>query len=144
MLIQTSSTDENNAAIENNALGKHYRKGTVIFREGESAECMFTILSGEVDLMKKTPDGVILVTTLREGDMLGIRSIFIDKRRVTTAVARTDVGLLTVKKTLLLESIARDPSLALRVIENLTDRTSRLNDKLSHLETELPPYADPK
>jgi CRP-like cAMP-binding protein len=121
------------STTKKHALGKLYRKGTVIFREGEPADCMFIIFSGEVDLVKKGPDDDLVVATLGEGDMLGIRSLFIDRHRVTTAVARTDVEALTVQKKLLLTSIAKDPSLALRVIENLTERTSQLNSKLSQL-----------
>ena len=50
-------------------LGKTYKDGEVICREGEEGDDMFVIQSGEVAVIKNTREGEVSVRTLKAGEI---------------------------------------------------------------------------
>ena len=54
--------------MKNIDIGKIYKKGAVIFRENEPAQCMYIVLEGKVDMVRETPDGDVVLTTISEGE----------------------------------------------------------------------------
>ncbi|WP_175414874.1 cyclic nucleotide-binding domain-containing protein [Nibricoccus aquaticus] len=74
-----------------------YEKGQTIVREGDVGRSLFVIRSGEVEVVKATSDGPVVIATLREGDHFGEAAVFRNARRNASVVARTAVELLVLR-----------------------------------------------
>lgn len=75
-----------------------YEPGQTIVREGDVGRSLFVIRSGEVEVVKATVDGPVVVATLRDGDHFGEAAVFRNARRNASVVARTAVELLVLRR----------------------------------------------
>ncbi len=68
-----------------------YQQGDVVCREGDPAEWMFVVESGELAVMKRAEDGTtsVQVASLVSGDFGGMMSLFENRPRSADLVART-------------------------------------------------------
>nr|AZB73155.1 cyclic nucleotide-binding protein [Synechococcus elongatus PCC 11801] len=97
--------------------------GSVIFAEGEAAEEMYGILSGEVEL--KVGDRTVEV--LKTGDVFGEGALVqAQKFRATTAIARQDCRLARLDRRRFLFAIQETPTFALDVIRSFSRRLRTL------------------
>ncbi len=71
-------------------------KDTVIFREGDTANCAYIILKGSVHIAKKNKNSVALLTTLEANQMFGELALLETKPRSATAIAAEMTELLLV------------------------------------------------
>ena len=62
-------------------------KGRELYREGQSAECGFIIISGAVDLFRETPRGRHVVKKVVPPMVLGELALITETARLTGAVA---------------------------------------------------------
>jgi len=115
-------------------LGRVYRNGEVIFREGESGHAMYVIQFGTVSITKATPSGEIPIATLEKGEIFGEMALFDMKPRSATASASGDVRVLTVDKRKFFRTISRDPTLAFKILQSLSQRIRRLDDEVADLK----------
>ncbi len=68
---------------------------TLIFKEGDSGDSIFLVVSGRINIYKKDPSGrQVLLRTINEGDFFGEFSYFANAKRNVSAVSATDVQLL--------------------------------------------------
>jgi CRP-like cAMP-binding protein len=117
-------------------LGRDYRDGETIFREGDQGDCMYVIQKGSVSIVKETRDGDVHIATLREGEIFGEMALFERLPRSATAISLGDAHLLTVDKKKFFTSISKDPTLAFRILEAMSSRTRRINTEYSKLRNE--------
>lgn len=106
--------------------------GSVIFAEGEAAEEMYGILSGEVELRV----GDRTVEVLQTGDVFGEGALVqAQKFRATTAIARQDCRLARLDRRRFLFAIQETPTFALDVIRSFSRRLRTLKQaKLAEAE----------
>jgi CRP-like cAMP-binding protein len=72
----------------------NYNKGEVIFREGDQAEELFIIVSGEVVITKKvSPDTEKILSIIGSKSVFGEMGLFSNLVRSATAKAKTDLNL---------------------------------------------------
>lgn len=117
-------------------LGKTFKAGEVIARQGEVGDCMYVIQEGRVQVLSEQ-DGV--ETPLRvasEGEFLGEMAIFDRLVRSATLKALDDVRLLTIDKKNFLKRIHEDPSLAFKIVQTMSLRVRELGDELTRLRRE--------
>lgn len=116
--------------------GQNYPAGSVIFKEGSSAESFFIIKSGEVEIRKviERKPGFKLIAVLGKGEFFGEMAIFAGQPRSAEVVAKTDVTVLSVSKDNLSAMIKSDPEVALKAMSFFT---SVLIDRLSTTTNEL-------
>lgn len=72
-----------------------FKQGQTVFEEGGQARHVFFIIQGRVRIRKQTSKGMVTLSVLEQGHVLGETSFF-DKAaqlRAATAVAETDVVL---------------------------------------------------
>ncbi len=112
------------------AMGKVYRDGEVIFRQGEPGDCMYVIAKGEVELSQRRDDQEFCLATLRDGDCFGEKALFERDVRALTARAVGDATVLTLEKTNFLRRIHEDPSLALKLLQRMSQRIHDLEAAL--------------
>jgi flavin-dependent dehydrogenase len=117
-------------------LGKTYRDGELIVNEGESGECMYVIQEGKVEVLQKNEEAEVRLAVLGEGDFFGEMALFQREVRSASVRALGDVRVLTVDKKAFLKRICEDPSLALRIVETMSQRIRDLDEEMVRLKTD--------
>ena len=112
-------------------LGKEYRKGDLIVRQGEEGNCMYEILDGRIEVIHETEGKEVHLAELGRGDFFGEMALFDREVRSASARALGAVRALTIDKRTLLRRITQDPSLAFRLLEKMSRRIRDLNKKMA-------------
>ena len=116
--------------MRSSELGRLYRAGETIVRQGEVGDCMYVIQSGKVEVIKEQAGSEVSLAELGEGDFFGEMALFEKDVRSATVRALGDVRVLTVDQKILLRKIHEDPSLAFRIIRKLSQRIRGLDAEL--------------
>ena len=117
------------------ALGKEYKDGEIIVREGEVGECMYVIQAGKVEVYQETGDKEIRLAILDEGYFFGEMSIFEQEVRSASVKAAGDVRILTIDKKNFLRRIHKDPSLAFHIVKNMSKRIRQMDKKHTRIRS---------
>lgn len=113
-----------------NTLGKLYRDGEMIVRQGEAGDCMYVIQSGEVEVLRRDGTQEFCLATLRTGDFFGEMALFEREVRSASVRAIGEVWVLTLEKKTFLRRIHEDPGLVFKILERMSQRIRKLNDAL--------------
>lgn len=116
--------------MKSGELGKEYKSGEIIIKQGESGNCMFVIQSGEIEVLREKDGKEIQLAIRKAGDFFGEMALFSREVRSATVRALGDARILTVDRKNLLHSIQKDPSLAFRIIETLSKRIRDLSEEI--------------
>ncbi len=117
-------------------LGKIYEDGELIICQGEVGDCMYVIQEGEVEIFLDDGENEITLATRGPGDFFGEMALFDRDVRSASVRAKGQARVLTVDKKNLLGRIQRDPSMAFRVLETMSNRIRELLVEVNRL-TEL-------
>lgn len=112
-------------------LGKVYRDGDLIVRQGDIGDCMYVIQDGRVEVIAEHDGEEIRLRELGKNDFFGEMAIFEDEIRTATVRAVGDARVLTIDKKNFLSGIHEDPSLAFRIVETMSHRIRDLTDRLN-------------
>jgi CRP-like cAMP-binding protein len=112
------------------ALGKLYKDGELIVRQGDIGNCMYVIQRGQAEVLLKKDDKDVCVAVLGEGDFFGEMALFDREVRSATVRARGEVLALTLEKRSFLRKVHEDPSLAFSILEKMSHRIRELNTSL--------------
>lgn len=115
---------------------KDYLTGETIFREGQPGGELCIISEGRVAIRKQFHDTQRELAQLGTGDCFGEMALFDDAPRSATAVAATDVTLLTLERSRFLTLTAQRPEIALEVCKVLSLRLRDANEQLGRLAAE--------
>jgi CRP-like cAMP-binding protein len=115
-------------------LGKQYRDGEVIFRQGDTGECMFVIQKGEVEVFVDSDGKELTLRTMGANEFFGEMALFEKETRSATARAVGPAHVLTIDKKNFLAGIHEDPSLAFRIVKTMSNRIRNLTDRLAAYE----------
>ena len=119
------------------ALGREYEDGEIIVRQGDPGDCMFVVQKGEIEVLSGPPGDETRLRVAREGEFLGEMAIFDRIDRSATLRAMGRVRLLTIDKKNFLRRIHEDPSLAFRIVRNMSGRIRELSDEVTRLKHDL-------
>jgi len=114
-------------------LGRVFENGQVIVSQGESGDCMYVILHGAVEVLRTEGGREIPLTVLGAGDVFGEMALFGGEPRSATVRAKGEARLLTVDKRGFLKRVHQDPSLAFRILRNLSERIRTLDEEVTRL-----------
>ncbi|MBF0294648.1 MAG: cyclic nucleotide-binding domain-containing protein [Magnetococcales bacterium] len=115
-------------------LGKMYPAGEIIASEGDVATHLHIVQSGLAEVYRTGFDGRrIRLTLLKAGDMFGSMALFDKKPFHSSIQALDDTWVLLIDKKAILRRIYEDPSLVLRIMENLSGRIRRQDDEILDL-----------
>jgi len=118
------------------ALGSVYKDGDVIVRQGDLADCMYVVQSGEVEVVQATNGGEQRLAVLKSGDFFGEMAVFEKGTRSATVRAHGEARALKVDKKTLLRRIKEDPLLAVNLLQTMSHRIRELNAQLASLQGE--------
>jgi len=126
--------------MANGDLGKVYRNGDTIIRQGDAGSCMYVIQDGEVEVIRSHNGSTVRLAVLGQGDIFGELSLFGNDKRSATVRALGDARIITVEKKIFLRRIQEDLTLAFRVFQTMAARLNTMNAELTVLKSPL--YAD--
>ena len=94
--------------------------GSMVFKAGESGDCMFGLLEGTVDL---TWNGESGHESIEAGDVFGAGALVTpEHRRFGNAVASTDCKLLVMNKEKFLFAVQESPMFAIELLGSIDQR----------------------
>jgi CRP/FNR family cyclic AMP-dependent transcriptional regulator len=112
-----------NVLTGNDIEGRSLKAGSVIFREGDAANELFVIKSGQVRIQI----GNRTITELGQDSIFGEMALIDSEPRSATAVAVTDVELVPVSEKQFLFLVGQTPYFALKVMRVLAQRLRATN-----------------
>ena len=108
------------------APARDYKTGDVIFKEGDVADALFIIQSGEVEIRL----GNRVLEKLPQYSIFGEMALIDASPRSATAVAASDVKLVPVTEKQFLFLISNTPHFALNVMRIMARRLRAMNKSL--------------
>jgi CRP-like cAMP-binding protein len=99
------------------------KAGEIIFKEGDAAEQLFVIKSGEVGIQS----GNRMLAELSANHIFGEMALIDAAPRSATAVAMTDVELVPISEKQFLFLVSQTPFFALKVMRTLARRLRTTN-----------------
>jgi CRP-like cAMP-binding protein len=100
--------------------------GSMIFRSGESGDCMFGLLEGQVQLSWNEDSGH---EDIKAGDVFGAGALVTaDHRRYGNATAITDCKVLVMNREKFLFAVQESPMFAIELLGSIDQRLRQLKD----------------
>lgn len=110
--------------------GRKFESGQVIFREGDEGSQMFIIQKGRVRVTKDFGGRQLVVSVLEKGEFFGETAIASRVHRTATVTALDVVEVLGFDRDGLLSMIAKNPVIALSLIDRLCRRLQEANGRI--------------
>lgn len=121
-------------AVQQIALRREFRKGQIIFSEGEPSRGFFLVVSGAVKIFRTGPDGRERVLhVLENGDAFAEAAMFMDTYPAMAEALVSPTTVIQVDKNGFKQLIARDPRLSFRIIGTLVNWLRQMRDALTDL-----------
>jgi CRP-like cAMP-binding protein len=111
-------------------LGKIYKDGETIIKQGEEGNCMYVIQDGQVEIIREKDQKEMRLAIAGEGDFIGEMAIFESEVRSATVRALGDVRMITVDKENFIRRVNSDPSIAFRLVKTLIQRVRDMNREM--------------
>ena len=116
------------------SIGRVYRDGEIVVRQGGQDDCMHVIQEGQVEVFLERDGHELPLAVRGEGEVIGEMAIFDLAPHSATVRARGEARILTVDKRGFLRRIQEDPSLAFHILQNMSYRIRDLSEKLARSE----------
>ncbi len=113
--------------------GKEFRRGDVLFREGEPGMEMYVIQAGKVNITKTVRETEKILASLGAGEFFGEMSILNHKPRSAGAVVAEDAKLLVIDPKTFEAMIRGNVEIAVRLIKKLSDRLQEADEQIENL-----------
>ena len=114
------------------ALGKVYKDGEEIIRQGKMGDSMFVVQGGRVEVLQHCEKGGEQhLAYLEAGDFFGEMAVFEKEVRSATVRAAGEARVLKVDQKALLTRIREDPLLAVNLLKTMSHRIRDLNQEIS-------------
>lgn len=115
---------------------RKYKKGQIIFFEGDVSDKFYIINKGKIKIYKYTKEGKEqILYILSEGDFMGYLSLLKKSTFEFNAEALEDVGVCILTKDSFDTILKKTPEISLKILENLHDRIVSLEDLVQRLST---------
>lgn len=101
-----------------------FKKGAILFKEGDMVAHFYIIKSGVVRLFKEVDNSIETVSVLTENDFVGEVEFFTDGARLTSAVTMTPVDMIAIKRSEVKKVVQLCPSWVNDIMSTLSERYS--------------------
>lgn len=117
--------------MKESALGRIYKDGETICREGDEGKSMFVIQAGTVEVSKKLLEGEMILRTMTKGEIFGEIALFDRLPRSATVKALGEAVVLSIDKKGFFAKASKDPTLVFNILEGMSKRIRELTSELS-------------
>lgn len=108
-----------------------FAEGEAIVRQGDPGSALFIIDEGAVEISYGEGKGRVVLSTLYNGQYFGELSLFDGAPRSATATAMRRSRLVRLDREDLVDFVNRNPSAALRIIAEMSERLRQTNELMS-------------
>lgn len=115
---------------------KSFQAGETIFKQDELGNSLFFIREGQVEIVKKTEAGEVLLVIQNPGEIVGLLTFFSGGKRLASARARTPVEGHFVEREAGKDPLANLPPWVQLVLKEFSLRLSQSNDQVAKLQEE--------
>lgn len=116
--------------LKKNTLGRLYKDGETIIKQGEEGDCVFVIQEGKVEIIDESENKEMKIAELGQAEFFGEMGLFEKDVRSCTVRALGDAKVMTIDKRNFYNTIQKDPSIAYRLLEKMSQRLRETNKKL--------------
>jgi CRP-like cAMP-binding protein len=110
-----------------------FKKGTVLFHEGDEGEDMYIIQNGKVAIKKRVPHGETTLAILEKGDFFGEMAILERMPRSASAEVVEDSDLIVIQSELFGDMIKSNPEIAVRMLRKYSLRLRETTKQIEQL-----------
>lgn len=121
--------------MEAGSLGRLYRDGEDIVKQGDVGDCMYVIQEGQAEVLRDNGGQQVRLAVLGGSDFFGEMAIFEREVRCATVRALGQVRVLTIDKRNFLRRIQEDPAVAFRLVEMMSKRLRALDERAASIAT---------
>ena len=115
----------------------HHAKNSVVFAEGDDAECFFVLMHGHVRASKTTPDGQqVVVRYVAPGEVFGVAMAMGLARYPATATAVDDSVVLVWPAAVWPRLVEKYPALATNTLQTVGSRLQDTHTRVVEMSTE--------
>ena len=112
-------------------LGREYKNGEIIIKQGEDGDCLYVIQKGRVEVIDESGGEEIKLAELGETEFFGEMGLFEKDVRSATIRSLGETRVLTIDKKNFYKTIQKDPSIAYRLLERMSFRLRETNKKIN-------------
>ncbi|MHC4974076.1 MAG: Crp/Fnr family transcriptional regulator [Planctomycetota bacterium] len=116
-------------------LGRVYRDGELLVRQGDAGDCMYVIQEGQAEIFVERDGKEVLLRTAGAGEVIGEMALFERVVRSASVRAKGDMRALTVDKRNFLKRINEDPSLAFRLVKLMSAKIREMSEEVARLRS---------
>lgn len=132
VICKTSS--DYSEELEMEKVCSQFKKGEIIFKEGQHAYGLYCINAGKIKLSKNGDKGKgHIVRMTAPGDVLGYRAILSGEKYSASAVALEDCNLCFVPKELFLSIVRKDGELSMEMMRWLSKDLRRAENTITKM-----------
>jgi len=107
-----------------------YRTGEFIFRQGDSDDRGYILVSGRAQVVREYEDHSVFLNELREGEFFGGLALLSDINRLFSVKAATDVDCLTLDRESFRKMLIQFPEVGVKVLDLMIRRIVQMEEKL--------------
>ena len=108
-----------------------FEPGEIVIKEGTKGTSAFIVLSGAVEVLKRSGDRDILMAALGEGQVFGEMGLIEDHPRSATVKAMTELRLRVISREGFNELLQKKPSVLIPIIKSLFERLRQASERLA-------------
>ncbi len=121
-------------AIARTLRARRFRRGEVLFHEGDPGDALFVVASGAVKVVVPSEEGEeAILATLRRGDFLGELALLDGAARSASAVALEPTETLALPREQFLALVAAEPAIRDALLASLAGELRRLTTHVAEL-----------
>ncbi len=134
--IFSTLSQEELAELNSLKINKDYKKGEILFFEGDQMESLYIINQGRVKVFKYTKEGKEqILYILSEGDIFGELSLFRSEKLTFNVEALEDVNTCILTKRNFEVILGKRPEISMKILEVMGERLIKMETLIQSLGT---------
>ena len=113
-----------------------YQDGEILFHAGETGDCAFVIVSGEVEILSGPGDSVV-VGVLQQNQIFGEMALLNNEPRSATLRARGALKVMKITDSMFHQLLRDSAVLALKVASELSQKLAKSHQYVEELQARL-------
>ena len=114
-----------------------YHDQDILFHVNDPSDSAYVIMSGEVEIIVETEDGMVPVVTRGKNELIGEMAVLTNSPRSATLRAKGPVRTLRISDDAFLKLLSESPDVALDVMRQLSQKLAESHQQVESLQIRL-------
>jgi len=137
--LLSSLTEDEAHLISEGVSSVAYKKGEIVFSQGQKANKLYIVCSGKMKIYKNTLDGKEqILYILSSGDFIGAFNLLKEDEFYFNAVALEDLQISTLEKEEFDKVVLSNPQITLKIFEKAYERIIKVESLVARLSSGSP------